>query len=138
MTVRKSERGENLLAVFVKAADLLAYTIRTVCNEKHFRQRYRYETGTPCVDLARQIMHSVTFAEMIVVKDQQSRDARIAYQRAALQCCEALKSEITMANLHFGLNADKAGTWIDLIDTWKETCIAWIHADKKRYAGIGD
>lgn len=136
MTVRKSERGENLLTVFVKASDLLAYTIRTVCNEKYFRQRYRYETGTPCVDLARQIMHSVTFADMIVVSDQVSKDARTAYQKAALQYCEALKAEITMITLHFGLSAEKAKTWIDKIDQWRESCVAWIRADKKRYSGV--
>lgn len=65
MSKRKDERGENLLAVFVKASELLAYTIRAVCNETHFRARYRYENGSPCVDLARQIMHCVTFAEMV-------------------------------------------------------------------------
>ena len=137
MSKRKDERGENLLAVFVKASELLAYTIRAVCNETHFRARYRYENGSPCVDLARQIMHCVTFADAVVPVDDETRNARLAYQQEALRCGEALKAEIIMNVLHFGLNETKAKYWDALLQEWRELCLAWMRSDRRQYAAVG-
>lgn len=138
MSVRSDERGENLLEVYVKASELLAYSIRAVCNENHFKARYRYENGAPIVDLARQIMHNVAFAEKIVPFDAASRRLRFNYQSEAVRFAEALKAEITMNVLHFGLNLRKAQHWGDLIEAWRNCCLAWIRSDNRQFGKVAD
>lgn len=132
MSVPEQNRRENLNQVFVKAADLLAYVTRTMCNPKHCPVRYQKINGDACIDLARQIMHDVwTLNEIRGIKTTNTDDAILACRLHVQTCFENLKSELNMNLLEFGLTPRKAKEWSAKMDDFLVTYSKWIHSFAK-------
>jgi len=120
MSVPVGARGENLTTVFSKAADMLAFVIRTTRNEKHIPLRYHNELGKPCIDLARQAMHAIFSADRAT--DKETIHNLLEEADMAITC---LQSEIHLLFLNFGLSAKKANEWSSRLEDYSITFRRW-------------
>lgn len=133
MSVPNWKRNVNLLAVEIKAVELLEYTIRTATSEKNFPLRYKNELSLPIVELARKIMYFSVLGDRIPATDEKAIQEKRSYFIEALKIAELLKAEINMNMWTFRLKEQKAQYWDSLVDSWKKSCLDWLRSDYKKH-----
>ena len=133
MSVPCWKRKVNLLAVEMKAIQLLEYTIRTSKSQKNFPLRYKSELSLPVVELARKIYYLTILADKTPVTNTLLIKQRREYFIEAIRTSWLLKSEINMNMWAFSLKVNKADYWIKLVDDWKRACDDWLKSDYKKH-----
>lgn len=133
MSVVSSKRGVGRLAVFTKANDLAAFTIRICSNEKNFPKHYRWCVTSKIVDAALDINNYITMANSVYVQSENDIALRHQFQQKAIASSYALLSMIDIAYRTFGIDSAKIDHWTGMILEVQNLLRNWKKSDKDRY-----
>lgn len=133
MSVVSSKRGVGRLAVFTKANDLAAFTIRICSNEKNFPKHYRWCVTSKIVDAALDIYNYITMANSVYVQSENDIALRHQFQQKAIASSYALLSMIDIAYRTFGIDSTKIDHWTGMILEVQNLLRNWKKSDNDRY-----
>lgn len=133
MSVVSSKRSVGRLAVFTKANDLAAFTIRICSNEKNFPKHYRWCVTSKIVDAALDINNYITMANSVYVQSENDIALRHQFQQKAIASSYALLSMIDIAYRTFGIDSTKIDHWTGMILEVQNLLRNWKKSDNDRY-----
>ena len=132
MSVPSYLRKENTMNVQAKAAELVAYTIRTATNEKTVPKRYRWCSGDKLVSTALGIAESIDLANSMRLDDEQEAKDRRALQRRTLAKTYALLTQISVAHEMSQFPTERWANWTSMVLEVQTLLRSWISSDDKR------
>lgn len=133
MAVPEPQRKEGKLTVLTKTCELCIHTIKITSNENIFPVNLRYPIVDNCITLAQNIYFNSYTANSIKVIDKITFEERYRLQLQAVEACNTLAANITIAHRLFHLSSKKVKYWFKLLNEAKALIIAWKNSDLKRY-----
>ena len=132
MAVPKYLRKENTMEVQAKAAELVAYTIRTATNEKTVPKRYRWCLGDRLVKTAMDIAETIDLANSLRLDEENEAKDRRAMQRRTLARTYALLTQISVAHEMSQFPTERWAYWTSMVLEVQTLLRSWISSDDKR------
>ncbi len=130
MSVIKSKRGPSGMKFIDNARELEIFTIQRVA---HFPKRYTFLISNKIADIAVSIYKNVVEGNMLTnLDDNVQYTSRLHHFREALSQCNALVSQLQIANDVFGIPYHFFEKWISYIDTEEKLLIGTIRKDLER------
>ncbi|MCD7864048.1 MAG: hypothetical protein LUG61_11235 [Lachnospiraceae bacterium] len=142
MSVPENERGDRKMQVFVKANDLVNYTIRICCNKKVFLPEYQNALTNDIIRTAKDIFIFAWEANEIRVTDNQGKVSQTKYverrrlQEISIRRCNDLLALMQMAKRLFHLKARRIKYWGRRTTEARELLVKWRDADTRRYGHL--
>ena len=131
--VRECDRRQGKLEVFNKARELAIYTIKICQNQNIFSP----ETDPVTVDNlrknARDAYVLAWLGNNVRVRNEEDWKRRNAYQRDAIDACNALLVDIGMAKTIYHLRSRRVEYWAKMTVEVRNTLRKWNENDSMRY-----
>ena len=136
MSVRVKDRKENKLEVFLKALDLLKYTLKITQNEKVFKQEYKEPIVDDIIETVKNIYIDAWDANNVMVRagDVDAWKIRRQLQLKAARECNRLLALIDIAKSVYHLDGKRVEYWIGKVLDTRELIRKWNESDSKRYS----
>ena len=136
MSVRVKDRKENKMEVFLKALDLLEYTLDIAKNEKVFKTEYKEPVTNDIIETAKNIYIDAWDANNVMVRagDVDAWKIRRQLHLKAARECNRLLALIDIAEPIFHLRGKRVEYWIGKVLDTRELIRKWNESDSKRYS----
>lgn len=129
MSVPVSQRGQSKMAVFVKAREVLKYTLEITSNSNKFDPTYQY--------LIDQINSTALKIPIFVQKanrekrnvNHNSSSPRAVYQNKAIKACEDLIDLVNIGAGIFHYTTNRWDHWVDMIEHEQSLIRLWKDSD---------
>lgn len=138
MSVRKSDRSQNILQAEIEAKNLCTYTIQMCQNNEIFPKSVRWVLCDRIINSCTDLFIAVRKANAIKVTLIEDAVLRENYQRACLGKLITLQSLMTLAVDCYHIKASKFETWSKFYNTTIKYIRAWHNADKKKHDTMFD
>lgn len=128
MSTPEFKRYPAKMDVLKKAKLLELYTIKKVCNEKHFsKKKYRRFLTMEIINLTKDCYTNLVKAWYCTDKDK-----ALGFKCDALLCMDALLAQLDVANTLYSTPIPNMEYWAEQIVDVKDGISAWIQSTAKQ------
>ena len=133
MSVRKSDRDENILQAELETKALVVSTIRICSNPKLFPTNLKWVLSNKIISIATTLYDNVRKANAIRVNNVKDANKREKLQEDALDNLTTLQTLMTLAVECYEIPPHRIEIWTKLYNNANKYIKGWHKADKKKY-----
>lgn len=131
--VRECDRRQGRLDIFNKARELAIYTVKICMNQKIFDPALDPVTTNSLRENARNAYIKAWLGNNVRVRTEDDWKRRNAYQKDAIDACNALLVDIGMAKTIYHLRSKRVEYWAKMTVEVRNALRKWSENDSKRY-----